>query len=95
MTERDIASSAQLLRFEDALRARHRAQYGAAQSTVEALMYSLRECGVAALSEPSTQRRLFELSKAQLAEVIARLNRLRPKYPNISDELILMLGEGT
>jgi transposase len=51
----------------------------AASSTVEALMHSLRERGTAALEEPTTRRRLGELSKDQLAEVGDRLQRLKPE----------------
>jgi hypothetical protein len=50
---------------------------GAAQSTVEALMYSLRERGTKALAEPDTKRRLSQLSNAQTIEVGKRLQRLR------------------
>jgi hypothetical protein len=54
------------------------AQHGrAAASTVEALMYSLRECGIKELSEPDTQRRISELSEEQLHEVGARLQALK------------------
>jgi hypothetical protein len=51
----------------------------AAQSTVEALMFSLRELGTKALDEPDTQRRISELSEEQLHEVGARLQRLKPE----------------
>jgi hypothetical protein len=47
-------------------------------ATVEALMFSLRERGVKALTEPATRRRLFELSDRQLAEVGDRLRGLKP-----------------
>jgi transposase len=47
-------------------------------ATVEALMYSLRTRGVAALEEPATKRRLSELSDEQVDEVGARLQRLKP-----------------
>jgi hypothetical protein len=50
----------------------------AADMTVEALMYSLRERGTQALAEPDTRRRLSELSDAQTVEVGKRLQRLRP-----------------
>jgi len=50
----------------------------AAAATVEALMYSLRERGTAALKEAPTQRRLGALSVEQLREVAARLQRLKP-----------------
>jgi hypothetical protein len=65
----------------------------AADSTVEALMFSLRERGVAALSEPETRRRLANLSSAQVREVLARLIALRPTYPAIDDDLLFLLGE--
>jgi hypothetical protein len=51
----------------------------AAQSTVEALMYSLRERGTKALDEPDTKRRIGELSEEQLHEVGGRLQRLKPE----------------
>ena len=50
----------------------------AAASTVEALMYSLRERGTAALEEPDTKRRLSQCSDAQVIEVGDRLQRLKP-----------------
>jgi hypothetical protein len=66
----------------------------AAASTVEALMFSLHERGAAALAEPVCQRRLADLSSAQVREVIARLIALRPRYPAaITDELLFLLGE--
>jgi hypothetical protein len=66
----------------------------AAEATVEALMFSLRERGTAALAEPETQRRLAELSSAQVRDVIARLIAVRsPQYPAIDDELLHLLGE--
>ena len=61
---------------------------GAAETTVEALMLSLRERGVAALTEPATQLRLSQLSRSQVDEVVVRLNRLRGKFPAIGDGLI-------
>ena len=66
---------------------------GAASSTVEALMLSLRERGAGALAEANTRRRLGNLSPAQVREVIERLDRLRQKYPAITDELLLQLAE--
>jgi len=54
------------------------AQHGrAAASTVEALMYSLRERRTTALTEPDTQRRISELSEEQLHEIGARLQALK------------------
>lgn len=53
--------------------------YGrAADSTVEALMLSLR-AGVGALGRADTLRRLSELSKAQLREVAVRLQKFKPQ----------------
>ena len=51
----------------------------AASSTVEALMWSLRQRGTAALKEPETRHRLAQLSEAQLIEVADRLQRLKPQ----------------
>jgi hypothetical protein len=51
---------------------------GAPQSTVEALMYSLRGRGTKALEEADTKQRLSELNDKQLAEVGDRLRRLKP-----------------
>jgi hypothetical protein len=51
----------------------------AAQSTVEALMFSLRSRGIKALDEPDTQLRISELSEQQLHEVGGRLQRLKPE----------------
>jgi hypothetical protein len=65
----------------------------AAWSTVEALIYELRTYGLAATAGPKCQRRLADLSDAQIREVIERLDRLRPKYPAITDDLILALAE--
>jgi hypothetical protein len=50
--------------------------HGAPQTTVEALMFAMRS-GAKALSESSNQRRLKELSDAQLHEVCARLQKFR------------------
>ena len=66
---------------------------GAASSTVEALMLSLRGRGTAALVEESTLRRLSELSPRQVREVIDRLQKLRDRYPAISDGLIASILE--
>jgi hypothetical protein len=65
----------------------------AAQSTVEAVMFELREDGLAALAAASCRRRLVDLSKTQIKECIVRLGRLRPQYPKITDDLLLRLEE--
>jgi hypothetical protein len=49
----------------------------AAPSTVEALMFSLRSRGTAALSEHDCRRRLSELSAEQMLEVAVRLQKLK------------------
>jgi hypothetical protein len=65
----------------------------APQTTVEAVMYELREDGLAALKVPNCQRRLIDLCPEQLDGVIGRLIKLRPKYPEITDELLAVLDE--
>ena len=65
----------------------------AAASTVEALMFSLRERGAVALSEFACRDRLADLSSDQVSGVIARLIALRPRCPNVTDELLFKLGE--
>jgi hypothetical protein len=72
----------------------------AAESTVEALMFSLRKYGVETLSERACLRRLANLSSDQIREIVARLIALRrlkiagePLYPKIDDELLLKLGD--
>jgi hypothetical protein len=58
----------------------------AADSTVEALAFQLR-VGVGALKEPSTRRRLSELSDKLLAEIVARVRRHKPEIaPVWSDD---------
>jgi hypothetical protein len=54
--------------------------YGTAPSTVDALMYSLRERGTAALQEPDTQRRLGELTPRQMIDVGVRLQTFSPAW---------------
>jgi len=63
------------------------------QPTVEALMFSLRERGTKALSEPDVKRRLFELSDQQVIEVGDRLQTLRPKIARAwsTEEVKLLL----
>lgn len=50
----------------------------AADSTVDALMYSLRG-GTTALARPDVLRRLSALSDKQLREMMARLQKLKPE----------------
>ncbi len=50
----------------------------AAGSTVEALMFALRD-GLAALEHPDNQRRLSELNDEQMKEVAARVQKFMPR----------------
>jgi hypothetical protein len=88
-----VASASELQRDQDAMMRRHREENGAAELTVDALMFALRSRGVAAFEEPVTQERLGALSKDQIGVVAVRLDRLRAKYPKVCDRLIVKLGE--
>jgi hypothetical protein len=65
----------------------------ATQSTVDALLYQLREGGIAQLKTPTCQRRLAELSASQLRKVVAALVRLQSRYPKITDDLLSALDD--
>jgi hypothetical protein len=66
----DVFSSENDLRaMYDAALHRQRERYGAAPTTVEALMYELRTHGLSALAGSNCQRRLIALSHEQLQEV--------------------------
>jgi hypothetical protein len=58
----------------------------AAASIVEALMFALRERGIAALTEPKIRGWLSECDDRQVAEIGDRLQRLKPG--------VLRLGKG-
>jgi hypothetical protein len=66
----------------------------AARSTFDACLFELREHGIKQLANPSCRRRLADLSSKQVAELLTVLVRLRPRYPNITDDLLFELGEG-
>jgi hypothetical protein len=51
----------------------------AAASTVEALIFGLRERGPAALAEPRVQSRISDLDETQLHAIAERLEKLRPE----------------
>jgi hypothetical protein len=74
-----VASAAELQSMYDAALRRERKLYGAAPTTIEAVMYSLRERGTAALLEPDCRHRLSELNERQIREVAVRLQKLKPK----------------
>jgi hypothetical protein len=86
-----VASAAELQAMYDAELRKQRKEFGAAPSTIEAVMYELRTYGMAATAGANCQRRLSELSPDQLVEVIQRLMNLRPQYPAITDKLLLYL----
>jgi hypothetical protein len=70
-----------------------RRKKAAAASTCDALLFELSRFGLARIAEPKCRSRLSDLSTQQLRELIAALIRLKPKYPTITDELLLKLGE--
>ena len=65
----------------------------AAASTVEALMFELRS-GTSVLRKFAAKRRLSELSEAQVREVGARLQRLKPEIAKAwnSDEVVKLIS---
>ncbi len=65
----------------------------APQSTCDAALYEFRTYGIAQLKDPNCRRRLGDLSTLQVRDLIAALMRLQPKYPAITDDLLLTLGE--
>jgi len=65
----------------------------AAQSTCDALLYQLREGGIAQIKTFNCQRRIAELSASQLRKVVAALIRLQSRYPRITDELLSALDD--
>jgi hypothetical protein len=68
-------------------------QSRAPQTTVEAVMYELRTDGIAALKAPNCRRRLGDLSKPQIKEVLTRLIKLRGRdyCPGITPELLVYI----
>jgi hypothetical protein len=67
---------------------------GAASSTVEALMFGLRDCIDALPTKPERLRRLSELSETQLHEVCARLQNFKPAIarPWTADEVAALVA---
>jgi hypothetical protein len=62
-------------------------------TTLEAVMYELREEGLAALKASNCRRRIGELSRRQLLEALRRLLKLRSRFPKISDDLLLYIED--
>jgi hypothetical protein len=62
----------------------------AAQSTWDAVLWVLREYGLARLYDPWVTLRLAQFSPAQVEELVAALTRLKskPLGRNVTDELI-------
>jgi hypothetical protein len=52
---------------------------GAGAATVEALLFGLRERGIAPLKEPGLRARLAQVSNDQIVEAAERLQRLKPQ----------------
>ena len=68
--------------------------FGAPQSVLETLMFALRERGIEALAQPNVEGWLADLSQQQVAEIITRLDRLRPRYPaTITGDLLVLVGK--
>jgi hypothetical protein len=65
----------------------------AADSTVEALMFSLRS-GVSALAHPDTLRRLSDLDDAQLRDVVVRLQKFSSEIapPWTLEDMVVLLA---
>jgi hypothetical protein len=55
----------------------------APKATYDAVVYELRTHGVSQLSKPNCQRRLGDLSIAQLKNLITSLQQRRGQYPNV------------
>jgi hypothetical protein len=67
---------------------------GAASSTIEALMWELREYGSERLENENTKRRIADLTPSQMRQVAERLAKLQEKYPQTtSRELVAFFEE--
>jgi hypothetical protein len=66
----------------------------AAQSTYDAVLYVLREYGVARIDDAWMRPRLADFSTTQLKDLIAAMERMQPRYRRtITDELTSTLKE--
>ncbi len=65
---------------------------GAPKATYDAVVYELRTYGLPQLSKLNCQRRLSDLSAAQVRAVMASLQARRKQYPNVSDDLLKALA---
>jgi hypothetical protein len=64
----------------------------APEAIYNALLYELRTCGVPQLKNLSCQRRLADLSAAQIKAAMASLQARRSQYPKVSDDLLKALA---
>jgi hypothetical protein len=64
----------------------------APKATFDAVLFELRTYGLPQLSKSNCQRRLADLSIAQLKNLMAGLQQRRSQYPNVSDELLAALA---
>jgi hypothetical protein len=65
----------------------------APKATFDAAIYELRTYGLPQLSNLNCQRRLADLSIAQIKNLMASLQRWRGQYPNVSDALLATLAD--
>jgi hypothetical protein len=61
---------------------RRRPDWSTPQATIEAVMYCVRERGLAALREPANQQRLMKCDHATRAEVNRRIAKLEEGRSN-------------
>ena len=54
-------------------------RYPTPQSTIEAVMYSIRARGLAALKEPANEERLSRCDEAAMKQIRERIERMRQK----------------
>jgi hypothetical protein len=93
VSEAGVAPASELQRDQDNWARKRHERHGAPEMTVDAVIFSLRSRGMAALSEPITRQWLSELSRPQIADVGVRLHRLRAKYPTVTDQVIIEIGK--
>src|SRR5262245_10140279 len=86
------ASATTLQATIDAMLQSRRRERGAANSTLEAVLYALRSYGIDTFKRPNCRRMLGDLSDNQLAQVIERLIKLRSQYPAIAGTLLTQLA---
>jgi hypothetical protein len=65
----------------------------APKATYDAAAYELRTYGLPQLNNLNCQRRLADLSIAQIKNLMASLQRCRGQYPDVSDALLATLAE--